>query len=166
MLNVYEIVILAILSVNSMMLVLIGIYNIYKDKISKEVMFRLQLKSVDNATIKDALPVTDLYKIVDDTIKFYTSRQLKMMNLSDRTEQELSLLISDIILTIASDVELHLSERFKQIWEIYFDAVPKTQGDAPSHLNLYIHDNTELILVRAIETMKRNAITEETKQSK
>lgn len=152
--------------INIIGIFILGIYNIYKDRISKETMFQLQLMSTENASIKDAPEVATLYKVIDDTIKFYTARRLKVINLTEKSDQELSIVLDDVILSISSDVELHLSSQFKKIWEVYFDPIPTDPDDPPSHLNLYIHDNTELMLVRTIEAMKRNRVDNSEKTNK
>ena len=152
--NILSLTISIILIINTSVIIWCLIYNIRKDYISKERMFQIQLTSAESSSIKDIPPVVELYKIIDDTIKFYIARQVIPSNLLQCSEQELSIMLNDIILTIASNVEMHLSDRFKKMWEVYFDPIPKTKEDPPSHLNLYIYDNTKLILIRTIESAK------------
>lgn len=146
--------------------IVLSCYTIIRDTKSKESLFQIQMESAKSKSMKDALSVTDLYQIVDGIIKFYTARQLATTNLSQHSEQELSLLLNDVIITITSNVELRLSENFKQMWELYFDQIPTDKEQLPSHLNLYIYENTRLILVRAIEGMKRGKVSDSTSNQK
>lgn len=130
-------------------------YTIDRDKESKERLFQIQLASAKATSIKDVLSVQELYHIVDGMIRFYTARQLSSTNLAEKSDQELSLLLDDIILTIASDVELHMGSQLKSTWEVYFDPIPDKPGSPPSHLNLYIHTNTKLVLIRSLENMRK-----------
>ena len=132
----------------------ISIYNVNKDRISKETLFEIQVASANSKAMKDTLSVQDLYEIIDNMVLFYTSRQLISTNLANKSDQELSLIMDDIIETIATDVQFRLSDQFKKSWEVYFDPV-EGNGSTISHLSLYIYNSTKTILIRSIESMKR-----------
>lgn len=144
----------------AILIILISLWRLTSHKIdidrkSKEQLFQIQMAGAQATSLKNALPVDDMYKILTGMVQFYTFQQLSNTNLSKYTDQNLSLIVDDMILSIASEVELHLGDNFKQSWECYFDKIPTSQEHRPSHLNLYIYNETRICLINSIELSKR-----------
>ena len=139
-------------------LIIISVYNIIKDKESKERLFQIQLAGTSVKKLeKNSPPLDDLYRVVNDLIRFYVSRQLMTTNITAESDQQLSLLMDNIIVTISTEVERHLSDSFRQAWELYFD--PASSDSETSHLRLYIATNVRTFLVKVIEAKKSNENT-------
>ena len=130
------------------------VYSIVKDTKSKEQMFQIQMMAAQSKSLKDALSPTEMYKIVADMIQFYVSKMVVLSDLEGKTDSELSILLDNIIVSISTEVELHLSDTFKRSWETYFDKVDGTD-DITSHLKIYVACTVRTRLVQIIETMKR-----------
>ena len=130
------------------------IYTIYKDTQAKEQMFQIQMIAAQSRSIKDALSPDEMYKIINDMIYFYVSKMVVISDLKGKTDSELSILLDDILVSISTEVELHLSDAFKRSWETYFDPVDGTE-DVMSHLKIYIACTVRTQLVRIIENSKR-----------
>lgn len=143
--------ILATLSICSIMYM--G-YTIYKDMKSKEQMFEIQITAAKSKSIKDALPPSEMYKIVNDMVNFYVSKTVIVSDLEGKSDSELSLLLDNIIISISTEVEIHLSDTFKHNWEVYFDPVDGTV-DVISHLKMYIAYTVRTNLIQIIERLKQ-----------
>lgn len=130
------------------------IYSILKDMKSKEQMFQIQMMATQSKSLNDALSPTEMYKIVADMIQFYVSKMVVLSDLKGKTDGELSILLDNTIVSISTEVELHLSDTFKRSWETYFDKVNGT-NDTTSHLKIYIACTVRTKLVQIIEVMKR-----------
>lgn len=137
--------------ITSIALTIVAVYNIKKDKDSKETLFQIQMMAASSKKMLDAPPLESLYKVLNDLIGFYISRQLITTNVVAESDQQLSLLMDNIVITISTEVERHLSNTFKQAWEVYFDSTDTTET---SHLRLYIATNVRTLLVKVIETKK------------
>lgn len=138
------------------MLIVITAYTIYDSKRAKEMLFEIQLASAQQSAIKDAPSVSTLYSVVNELIGFYGEKAITMSNLKSNSEEELSLLLDDLIVTISTEVELHLSSAFKQAWETWFDKIEESDetGVIPSHLKIYISHTVRKFVVNYIEKIK------------
>lgn len=129
------------------------VYTIYKDMKSKEQMFEIQLTAAKSKSIKDALRPDEMYKVVGDMVNFYVSKTVVVSDFEGKSDGELSILLDSIIISISTEVEIHLSDTFKRNWEVYFDSVDGS-ADVISHLKMYIAYNVRTTLVQIIEKLK------------
>lgn len=129
-------------------------YTIYKDMKSKEQMFEIQITAAKSKSIRDTIPPSEMYKIVDDMIRFYVSKTVTISDFEGKSDGELSLLLDNIIISISTEVEIHLSDTFKRNWEVYFDPV-EGSVDVISHLKMYIAYNVRINLIQIIEKLKQ-----------
>lgn len=120
------------------------------------------MMAAQSKSLKDALNPTEMYKIVSDMIQFYVSKMVVLSDLEDKTDSELSILLDNIIVSISTEVELHLSDTFKRSWETYFDKVDGTE-DVTSHLKIFIACTVRTRLVQIIEAMKKGEVMSKSK---
>lgn len=128
-------------------------YTIHRDTKSKEKMFEIQMVSAGTRQIRDATSTKELYDVLEHVIAFYVSRKLTTTNLVIKTDKELSLMLDELVVSVSTEVELHLSDTFKKEWEVWFNAYDETIG-VPTHLQVYISTNVRTLLIGAIEKMK------------
>lgn len=154
----------SVIAAGMLVLTAIGIYTIYDSKKTKEALFEVQIASAQQKSIKDSPDIATLYNVVNDLIGFYGSKAITMSNLKSNSEEELSILLDDMIVSISSEVELHLSSSFKQAWEVWFDKIEGTgdeeSGIIPSHLKSYISHTVRLYTVKKIEEMKIQSVNQ------
>lgn len=139
-------------------------YTIHKDMKSKEQMFELQITAAKSKSIKDALPPSEMYKIVNDMVSFYVSKTVIISDFEGKSDSELSLLLDNIIISISTEIEIHLSDTFKRNWEVYFDPV-EGSTDVISHLKMYIAYNVRINLIQIIEKLKQKETLSRSKQT-
>lgn len=128
-------------------------YIIHRDTKSKEQMFEIQLTAAKSKNIKDALSPDEMYKVVNTLVHFYVSKTIALSDLEGKSDSELSILLDNIIVSISTEIELHLSDTFKRSWETYFDPVDGTE-DVMSHLKIYIAYSVRVKLIQIIEKSK------------
>ena len=123
-------------------------------------MFEIQMAGAKMNKLPDIhkMPYNDLMKIVNDTIDYYTTRDLSINSLTNKSSEEISLILDDLSASIATNVKVSVSPYVSDCITCYV---------TEDFYDRYIINSVRLLLVANIEQRKsisrRNKINQNTK---
>ena len=123
-------------------------YTIYRDTTISKRQFELQIAAASSNKMPDIhkMAYSDLMKVVNDTIDYYTTQNLTINPLVSKSSEEISLILDDLSADIATKVKTSVSTHVSQCITCYI---------TEDFYDRYILNNVRLLLVAHIEHAKR-----------
>ena len=117
----------------------------YRDMKQREMEFNIKIeaaKNSKNSNIK-SMNYKDLLSIIDTNMVYYVDQTILISGIATKkSDEERSLIFSDLLASTCAQIELSLSSSVK---ETLLDFISET------HLHTYIKDRTRILLIAKIE---------------
>ena len=125
----------------------VSLYIIRKDTINNKQMFEIQMTSAKTNRMPDIykMPYNELIKIVNETINYYTTQNMTVKSLANKSSEEISLLIDDLSADIATKVKISVSKYVSECITCYV---------TEDFYDRYIINSVRLLLIAHIEQQK------------
>lgn len=139
--------------------VCLAIYTIYRDTTKISNNFELQIAA--SAALKKPeihkLPYNELMKIVNSSIDYYTSQNMEVIGLANKTPEEISLLIDDLTADVSTRVVLSISPAVMECILTYI---------TEEFFNRYIYNSVQALIVLNVEKQKNKIASQQRKAQK
>ena len=141
-------VLLVIITLSLFLLIGLSIYTIYRDTTRLDNNFRLQMTAASASRMPDISKYSyeELMKMLNNIIDYYTSQNLDVISLANKSEEEISLIMHDMSVDICTKVVTGLSPTFINCIQAYI---------TEDFFNRYIINSVNMMIVLNIE--KRRA---------
>ena len=125
-------------------------YTIYRDTNKIEHNFQLQLAAAQAKQRPEIhkLEYSELIKIVNEVINYFTSQNMDVLSLASKTEEEISVILDELTADIATKVKVNISPMISDCITCYV---------TEDFYDRYILNSTRLMIVANIEKQKRMA---------
>lgn len=145
--DIITIILLASCFITLSILIGMSIYTIHKDTLNNKRMFEIQMTSAKTNRLPDIykMPYNELMKIVNETINYYTTQNMTLMSLVNKSSEEISLLMDDLSADIATKVKISVSPYVSECITCYI---------TDDFYDRYIINSVRLLLVAHIEQNK------------
>lgn len=130
-----------------LLIVLTG-YTIYRDTTKMQNNFQLQITAAQSNQRPDIhkMSYSDLMKIVNETIDYYTTQNLAVKTLASKSAEEISIQLDELSADIATKVKISVSPQVSNCITAYV---------TEDFYDRYIINSVRLLLVAHIEREKR-----------
>ena len=144
-----EIILLSTCIVALFVLIALTAYTIHRDTTKMSNNFQLQITAAQSSQRPDIhkMAYSDLMKIVNETIDYYTVQNLAVKTLASKSSEEISIQLDEIAADIATKVKISVSPQVSNCITAYV---------TDDFYDRYIINSVRLLLVAHIEREKRN----------
>ena len=143
------IILISILIILTLISIGLAIHTIHRNTVTTKNTFEIQLASAKANKLPDIhkMAYSDLMKIVNDTIDYYTTRDLSLTDLTHKSSEEISLILDDIAADIATKVKVGVSPHVSECITCYI---------ADEFYDRYIINSVRMLLIAYIEKNRRS----------
>ena len=131
-------------------LVSLTIYTIHRDTTKFTSNFELQMTAAKTNKLPEInkMQYSELMKIVNETIDYYTTQNMTVLSLTNKSSEEISLTLDELSADIATKVKVGVSRYVSECITCYV---------TEEFYDRYIINSVRLMLIAQIEKQKRNA---------
>ena len=154
-----EIYLLMTICVSLIVMIGLSAYSIFRDTTKIQNNFNMQIAAATANKKPDIhkLPYTDLMKIVNNTIDYYTSQNMEVLTLSNKTSDEISLSINDLTVDISAKVVMSISP---MVHSTILEYVTE------EFFSRYVFNSVQALVVLNIEKQRKTLDSQQRKNQK
>lgn len=137
----------------------LSVYTIHRDTTKFTKNFELQMAAAKTNKLPEInkMQYSDLMKIVNETIDYYTTQNMTVLSLTNKSSEEISLVLDELSADIATKVKVGVSKYVSECITCYV---------TEEFYDRYIINSVRLMLIAQIEKQKRATRSVTTKTSK
>lgn len=146
---VYLACMLGIIAIALLVICVLSMYTIRRDTNRMKHTFEVQMASAKQKSMPEInkMPYPDLMKIVNETINYFTTQNMSVVSLVNKSPEEISILLDELSADIATRVKVSVSPYVSECITCYV---------TDDFYDRYIINSVRLLLVAHIEQHKRS----------